>query len=1494
MTVNAGDHQALVAGPAGDSLTVTGGTHAFLYGPAGNDTFTAAGGSDAALLGGTGNGTFTVSGGTRAYAYGGPGNDTLTATGGDQAHLFGMAGDDVLAATGGTGVVLNGGSGNDQLTADDPAPVQVWGGRGNDTLVSAAIANDTLAGEEGDDWYRTARPAAPVTLTLDEALKYGATDPTVDLPRFDNDVLDFSAQPHINFDLAGVSDSTAAVHQAAAPDLNVVLYGRFADVIGPDGNDTLKGNALDNVLIGGTGDDCLVAGSGNDTLVGGDGNNTLVGGGGNDTFLMRATSPGTDVVFGGAANTLDVLDFSAQPAGVSIDLRTAAAQQYGARTVQIVGTVAGAVGTPYNDSLTGADASSYLSGGGGNDTLIGIAGDDTLVSGAGASLLVGGSGNNRFEENPGTFDTIVHGGGKDTIDFSNARTGVSVNLGLAAGQVQTIDAAGDKLVIEGQLSEVIGSPFDDTIVGNTSDNVLIGGGGRDYIDGSGGNNLIRAGTTQVVLLDFDTATTPAGYPYSPAERDAIQARLQAIYAAFPVEFTRSAATAAADSAFEGGQYTTIFFNKGSAGGSSSQIDFGNVDLAGTSTVDALDLLSPDPTSPLYIPTAIVPVSATIAAHELGHQFGLRHGETFGPIGSGIYLPADGRFGPSNYTPTYTGPTAATETPDHVMGSPASVDVTVQDAAATPYFGEREAIKLAFDWSGTSIPEPAGPHDTFATAVRLGDDTGLPGLTVPNTLKPGEAHYGTNGVPNTFAVGAESVLGDLVIPGDRDLYAFTGLAGQVFTFDLLSENIKRFGPDVFDGVLQLLDSSGHVLATADNDFESGDPTLLDVPLPADGMYYVAVSANQSATGKYYLYGYTFSVGPDRGIGDTLISSGGQDTLVGGDAPDHFVITLAGAGATVIAGSPLNTVDASLSPNFDPANVSGTSNVKLSPDHLPVFADKSETVTAFQGTQTQFTFPATDADAGDVLTYTLSGPAGATIDPGTGTVTWAPPNTGTFGMTVTATDKVGGYAKLPVTVNVSNAGVSGVQLTPSPGTINEGDQITLSGVFVDPGAMETHTVVIDWGDQSADTTVNLGVGVLSFDGVTHQYSDNRPGNVPYSIQATVTNSDNKSAGGTAPVTVLNVVPTVALPAVSDILAGQPVVATGSFTDPAGAADNAYTYRWTISHGGATVYDSGGLPTSYAAGVPGLSQPLAAAGQFTVVLVVTDKDGATGTQSRTVNVSPVVVGITRLDASPTNASAVHFLVSFSDPVSGLSASNFTVPTTGVTGAGVTGVSSNGDGHTWTVTAATGTGDGTVGLTLANTAGLTGPDSVAVAAQTTSAPVYTIDKTAPAVAHFYVLFGNGMRYDLATATRLNLPWAISAIQVQFSEAVAAAAASLTLSGRNGPLAVSNFTGSGTNTLTWILGTAVTLDQVSATLGTAAVHDLAGNAVTSPNTAFGFGVILGDVNGDRHVTTADRILMLNMIASHGYNVFYDLNGDGVVDNSDANILVSRLGTYLP
>jgi len=113
-----------------------------------------------------------------------------------------------------------------------------------------------------------------------------------------------------------------------------------------------------------------------------------------------------------------------------------------------------------------------------------------------------------------------------------------------------------------------------------------------------------------------------------------------------------------------------------------------------------------------------------------------------------------------------------------------------------------------------------------------------------------------------------------------------------------------------------------------------------------------------------------------------------------------------------------------------------------------------------------------------------------------------------------------------------------------------------------------------------------------------------------------------------------------------------------------------------------------------------------------------------------SPTVHSIALSGASPTAAASVSWTVTFSEPVTGLTALNFQLVAE-VLGAtptitGVTPVSGT-ITATWTVTASTGTGSGTLGLNMTNSTNVRDANSQAVTNVPFTGDIYTIDRAAP-----------------------------------------------------------------------------------------------------------------------------------------------------------------------
>jgi hypothetical protein len=174
---------------------------------------------------------------------------------------------------------------------------------------------------------------------------------------------------------------------------------------------------------------------------------------------------------------------------------------------------------------------------------------------------------------------------------------------------------------------------------------------------------------------------------------------------------------------------------------------------------------------------------------------------------------------------------------------------------------------------------------------------------------------------------------------------------------------------------------------------------------------------------------------------------------------------------------------------------------------------------------------------------------------------------------------------------------------------------------------------------------------------------------------------------------------------------------------------------------------------------------------------------------NTVPTVVSINRANANPTGAASVSWTVTFSESVTGVDATDFSlVQSGGVSGASITSVT--GSGTTWTVTANTGSGGGSLGLNL-----IDNDTVVDIAGHLLSGAgagngnftgqVYTVDKIAPAVSSI-------VRVGATPTSAASVQWTVT-----FSESVTAVDAadfSLAQSGVSGA-AITSVTGAGT---TW------------------------------------------------------------------------------------------------
>ncbi len=512
-----------------------------------------------------------------------------------------------------------------------------------------------------------------------------------------------------------------------------------------------------------------------------------------------------------------------------------------------------------------------LVAGTGDDTILAGPGDDTMYAGSGTDSLVGGGGNDVYVFGPLTQGNVTVNDGSttnNTLDFSLFSAGV--NLDLQAVGPQAVSPGLLNLTLTNPLSidKFVGTAYPDTIQGNGRNDTLIGNGGDDYLNAEGGAGLIEGDETQVVYLDF----LPGAVDYSAqSTRDAIQARMGAIYSAFNFTFTQTQPTS--------GPYETLYYNVPAGSllaGEATELDWRNLDLGGSASIDISQFLG-GPDYPADTLTNIINMSATIGAHELGHLSGLIHGDSFGPIGAGIYANLADNPYLDGFNPPYPGPANAVDTQYDVIASPASVGTSLFDAANVTFFGERDDISMAFADSGTATNETAGdPNTSVATAQPLT----LAPLSVPNTLLIGQ------GTGDSFNVTAADVVGSIELGADgqsnADYYAITATAGELLNFQVRSQSLTRDNGNAIDSELTIYEADGKTVvpydgspagAFSDDGFQDADAVLYDLTMPYTGTYYVKVSTyvvtdsfgivHNSSLGNYELFMYSFAATPSGG-------------------------------------------------------------------------------------------------------------------------------------------------------------------------------------------------------------------------------------------------------------------------------------------------------------------------------------------------------------------------------------------------------------------------------------------------------------------------------------------------------------------------------------------------------------------------------------------------------------------------------------------------------
>lgn len=387
VTINGGDGDDVLYGGEGNDTIFGGGGRDRIFGRGGDDTLDGGAGNDL-LNGGEGSDRLLGGSGNDIYQFGQPFNFQI-----DYVAELGNSGTDTFDFSNSTNtpvtvdltkdnaLALQGLRRVESFAAGQAANIEnVIGTPGNDVILGNAAnnditggdGNDRLEGRKGNDRYLFANPQSGQTDIIRE---YGSNG---------RDTL-FFGQSTIPVIVDLQRDTGMALHGSRTVNMMAAgLVKNMENIVGGSGNDTLSGNAADNIIEGGEGSD------------------TMQGRAGNDRYVFRdAQQVQTDTVIEYPDRGRDTLDFSGlvNPLfDVNVDLRTSGLTiaTHASRTVN-VGNAGQAryfediIGGAGNDILIGNEAGNFLSGGAGRDILVGSGGRDYLNGGAGDDIVIGGN-----------------------------------------------------------------------------------------------------------------------------------------------------------------------------------------------------------------------------------------------------------------------------------------------------------------------------------------------------------------------------------------------------------------------------------------------------------------------------------------------------------------------------------------------------------------------------------------------------------------------------------------------------------------------------------------------------------------------------------------------------------------------------------------------------------------------------------------------------------------------------------------------------------------------------------------------------------------------------------------------------------------------------------------------------------------------------------------------------------------------------------------------
>jgi Ca2+-binding RTX toxin-like protein len=416
-----------------DEITGSNNSDSILDGREGNDTIRGLRGNDA-LRGGDGNDS--LDGGLHNdWVRGDAGNDTVFGGSGTGADVVdGGAGDDTV----------DGGDGNDTVIGGAGADA-VDGGFGTDTvsyayvtqaaslgmgvvvgLVDAVDESDNLAGTAYVSTGPGSNLSANGTTDVDTLRRIedviGTRFNDIIVGNQSNNVLDggdgddyLDGAAGLNTLIGGKGNDTFQAfdgtnHMVGGNGIDTVLYasdnGMVINLTDPSLNtDEAAGDTyetVENVVINANlGDDTVTGNAADNMISPGGGNDTLYGLEGADTF--RIAYRGADHADGGlGVDTVDYLSGSQSADTMVLDLIDQMLNS-GAAAGDTFFSIENVRGTIGNDTINGGVWSNLLEGNGGDDVIRGRGGHDTIIGGEGNDTAVYGEGAKEYTFSSGFF-----------------------------------------------------------------------------------------------------------------------------------------------------------------------------------------------------------------------------------------------------------------------------------------------------------------------------------------------------------------------------------------------------------------------------------------------------------------------------------------------------------------------------------------------------------------------------------------------------------------------------------------------------------------------------------------------------------------------------------------------------------------------------------------------------------------------------------------------------------------------------------------------------------------------------------------------------------------------------------------------------------------------------------------------------------------------------------------------------------------------------------